>query len=131
MSPRILVVEDDATVRSLLARFLRARGSTVVTLRNPGEMEFSSATVDVVITDLHFDTGNATGFDVIAQSRHLWPAARVVLLTGDASPEVVDRALALGAEAVVTKGQSLDELADLVFPRPSAAIGTTTSHSPT
>jgi CheY-like chemotaxis protein len=82
-----------------------------------------AAPFDVVLMDLQMPV--LDGFDATAQIRaHDEPAirgVRVIALTADASPEARARALAVGADAVLTKPYRPEELFSALSPsRPSS-----------
>jgi CheY-like chemotaxis protein len=112
-SHSILVVEDNATLASVVRTFLKLEGFTpriasnreefVAELRKPPVPDLML--LDAVLPD-------ADGFDILARVRK-HPALQrlpVILLTGRASKEEVMRGLSLGATGYVTKPFELDVL---------------------
>ena len=72
--------------------------------------------LDVLRSDLRL-TGiyGVEGLDIIEWSRHLRPETRVVLLTGNGTPEIEAEARRLGVDAFIYKPKPLPELAQIVF----------------
>jgi len=111
----LLLVEDEANARRILALGLEMQGHRVTTCASPEEAEvcMKSATFDVVLTDLRME-GRDAGLDVIRMSRSLQPDARVLLLTAYASAETAVLAMKQGAFDYLTKPVSGEALAAAV-----------------
>jgi DNA-binding NtrC family response regulator len=93
----ILVVDDDALVRSYLTRVLTHEGHTVTTVESGedalacvAEQEF-----DLAFVDLKMD--GIGGMEVISVLRERWPDTIVIVLTGHPTLETVFEALRQGA----------------------------------
>lgn len=109
----VLVVDDDPAVLRVVARILGCRFA----VRTAGDPETalrlaSARRPDLVLLDLHFATGN--GFEALRELTRFDPDLRVVVLSGDADPDAVDRALREGAVAYMTKPVMPDEVRDMV-----------------
>jgi len=99
----ILVVDDDAEIRNLLARYLRQQGYrvTVAADRREYEMQFAADTPDLVVLDVMLPDGS--GLDICRSLHGSQNAVPVILLT--ALKEDVDRiiGLELGADDYLGK----------------------------
>ncbi|MBW8792203.1 MAG: response regulator transcription factor [Streptomyces sp.] len=108
---RVLVVEDDAKVRSLLRRGLEHEGFSVATAADAAEARWQVAesTVDAIVLDVLLP--DADGFAVCEQLRAQGTWAPVLMLT--ALDDVRDRVrgLDVGADDYVVKPFALPELA--------------------
>lgn len=107
--PRVLVVDDDATLRRTLSLNLRARGYTA-DLAGTGEAALQLAAShhpDVVILDLGLPGLN--GLEVIAGIRG-WSSVPIVVLSGRDTESMKVEALDLGADDYLTKPFGMDEL---------------------
>jgi two-component system KDP operon response regulator KdpE len=107
--PRVLVVDDDASLRRTLALNLRARGYTA-DLAGTGEAALRMAAShhpDVVILDLGLP--GMDGLDVIAGIRG-WSSVPIVVLSGRDTESMKVKALDLGADDYLTKPFGMDEL---------------------
>jgi DNA-binding NtrC family response regulator len=100
---RVLVVDDDAGVRSLLAAVLARAHATVVTASSGAEAiaalgreEFDVACIDVVLPD-------QSGLDVLRWARSAEVDAEFIVLTGHADVETAVEAMRLGAYDFVVK----------------------------
>src|SRR5690349_24909599 len=100
---RILIVDDEANMRRILAALLRGDGHSIT--EAGGTREALSAVAagpfDLVITDQKM--GDGTGLDVLAACRDADPALPVVLLTAFATIDLAVEALRLGAFDFLTK----------------------------
>ena len=124
---RVLVVDDERSIRELLARSLGRRGHDVIEAQDGDEalriIEDRDAQIDVIVSDIRMP--GLGGDDLLARLRVSRPelAERVVFITGDA---VSRRTGALEQEdlPVLLKPFQLDAVAALVEQR--AAQGTQT-----
>jgi signal transduction histidine kinase/ActR/RegA family two-component response regulator len=123
---RVLLAEDNPTMQFVTARLLRRWRVTHAVVDDGAACldALNAADYDVVLMDLQMPV--LDGFDATAQIRaHVAPAihgVRVIALTADASPDARTRALAVGADAVLTKPYRPEELfTALAQPRPAPA----------
>ena len=107
---RVLVVDDEATIRDLLSGSLRFAGFEVVTAASGAEAVRAAARSrpDLILLDVMMPDGD--GFEVARRLRAAPGGIPTVFLT--ARDEVTDRVagLNLGADDYVTKPFSLDEV---------------------
>lgn len=104
--PRVLFVDDDATIRTLFQEILQMDGLEV-TLADSARRARSMLerdSFDVVITDLRMESETA-GFDVLRFARSLAVIPFLVLLTAYPVPRDVWRDA--GADMMLTKGFSV------------------------
>lgn len=121
-SLRIVVAEDDADMRCLVARALRGEGHHVVELHDGNALlEYLasvllqcplSSSVDLVITDLRMPGAN--GLDVLAGIRSSGWDVPVIVVTAFGDASVHARGESLGALAVIDKPFDVAALARLV-----------------
>lgn len=106
----VLVVEDDTTFRSTLARDLGLRGHTVAVAGSVDEAvtALSKDRFEVLLTDLRL--GDRDGIDLLKRARTVAPATRSILMSGFASARDYQRAIELGAVRVLCKPFSSAEL---------------------
>ncbi len=108
---RVLLLEDDDTLASLLARVLRTDGYQVEVLES-GEALPQPAKVssfDVVLSDIHL-AGKATGHDVLRKVREANPTMPVILMTAYADIEGAMSAVSQGAYDYLAKPIEPNEL---------------------
>jgi two-component system response regulator HydG len=110
MSARMLVVEDQDTVRDLLVAVLRAEGYEVETASSGedalGVLERES--FGLVLLDINLP--GITGMDVLARARPLQTDAQFLMLTGYGSVRSAVEAMRLGAFDYLNKPVDIDEL---------------------
>jgi DNA-binding NtrC family response regulator len=109
---KVLVIDDEQGIRSLLDTLLSRKGYTVV-LADGGRkgMElFQREHPDVVVLDLNMP--QMGGVAVLQQIRMLKPDQPVIMLTGDGTPEKEQQAHALGVSEFIEKGFSLHRLGE-------------------
>ncbi len=107
---RILVIEDDSSLRQVLEMFLRKTGHEVVSassaeegLRFVGDNEF-----DLVLTDLKL--GRQSGLDVLSRVKASAPECEVIVMTAYSTVETAIEAMRRGAFDYVGKPFKLDEI---------------------
>jgi two-component system OmpR family response regulator len=92
-SPHVLVVDDDAEIRTLLGRYLVGQGFRVSLAadRRALEAELATAAIDLVVLDVLLPDGS--GLDICRDLRRRRPSLPIILLT--ALKEEVDRIIGL------------------------------------
>lgn len=111
---RCFLVEDSPVIRyNLIATLEEMLPMRVVGFAEdaPGAerwMAMSGTDCDLLIIDIFLKAG--TGLEVLQQAGRLCPAARRVVLTNYATPDMRQRCLQLGADRVFDKSAELDEL---------------------
>lgn len=107
--PHLLMVDDDAEILALIARYFGAQGFRVSTASDGAAMRaiLASESVDVILLDLGLPRED--GLELTRQLRARWHGA-IIIVTGRG--ESVDRVvgLELGADDYVTKPFDLREL---------------------
>ena len=107
---RLLVVDDDAPTRDLLASLLGFEGYDVTCVATGAEaLEILSAdTHDLALIDLHLP--DIPGQELLAKARGLENAIQVIIMTGFASIDSAVEAMRLGAYDYITKPLRTEEL---------------------
>src|SRR5215475_10786565 len=108
--PRILIVEDDQTFRETICEVLRDAGYKVKGARSlrKATKRLNKHEFDLVFTDFHL--GEHTGFEVLEVANKTRPNAKIVLMSSQADPELVEQALQVGATLFMAKPFRLNEL---------------------
>jgi DNA-binding NtrC family response regulator len=111
---RILIVDDELSVRDSLAEWFREDGFLVETAEDgPAALRaMDRGPYDIVLLDLKMP--GMDGIDVQKRIREIDPAATIIILTAYASVETAVQALKLGAFDYVTKPVDPDDLSNLV-----------------
>ena len=117
-SPRILVVDDEATVLAAIAEYLTAYGMAVDTAceREEAEAMVLAFPYDLVLSDMQLTGAHGReGLELLRFVREHRPDARFVLLTAHGSRELAEDAHSHGADQFLGKPLPLSELAAVVF----------------
>jgi GAF domain-containing protein/ActR/RegA family two-component response regulator len=113
-SLRCLVVDDEPTVRAVLADMLSSAGHAVVDLGDGADAiaRFRSERFDLVLTDLAMP--RVSGWQVARAVKQLAPAVPVFLVTGFGVELSPDERRANGVDAVLVKPLQIQEILDAV-----------------
>ena len=98
---RILVVDDDESIRHFLEILLTDAGHAVECASDVASARRMFAEQDVVITDLRL--GRESGLDVLRFVKQTRPSCEVIVMTAFATTEAAIQATRLGAHDFVTK----------------------------
>jgi DNA-binding NtrC family response regulator len=112
---RVLVVEDEELMRSIIAQLLRGEGYQVIEA-HAAEVAlqiFEKESVDLAILDLNLGSGG-NGLDLLGKIRDLDPEVMGIILTAYASVESAVDALRKGAYDYLTKPFANDHLKAVV-----------------
>ena len=124
---RILIIDDDDTLRGIIVKSLTHAGHSVTQANNgrKGVAQFKASPTDLVITDLVMP--EQEGMETIKILHRDFPALPVIAMSGglDGSPLYLDLTRRLGAMVTLTKPftlQQLKQAIDEIFAkRPPAA----------
>jgi DNA-binding NtrC family response regulator len=111
----VLVVDDELLIRWSVSETLSAAGHCVVQAsdgRSAIDALTSMADIDVVLLDYRLP--DSDDLALLGRIRHAAPDAAVVMMTAYGTPEMIDDALALGAQAVITKPFHMHDLPGVV-----------------
>ena len=111
---RLLVVEDDAAVRTTIVTFLELEGYAVDAVSSTGEalQRLSENTYPIVISDIYID--DRTGLDVLNAARGKDPDCSVILMTARGTMETVMAATRGGAFDYVAKPFEIDRMLETI-----------------
>jgi len=103
----IMIVDDEPQVAEVLARSLTRQGhhTTVVHSGQEALDRLNSVALDAMFLDVSMPGMN--GLDVMAEVKRLKPALAVVVITGHATADEVERVKQLGAVDVIQKPSAL------------------------
>ncbi len=124
---RILVIDDDPTVRSILGRMLRRAGYETLSAADglTGRQLLQAHGADVAIVDV-FMPGHG-GLSTITALRRDWPELKIISISGAdrAGPlHMAARATALGADDFLKKpfeARELLSVIEILLPEPPAS----------
>lgn len=114
-SQRVLILDDESSLRTALFRVLDRKGLNVITANKIEEAKIlcqGDTHIDLAIVDLNLPDGD--GIEFMSYLKSLHPATEVIILTGHATIESAIRATQKGAFHFVTKPFNLEELMSLI-----------------
>lgn len=111
---RILIIEDDEGMRSLLKDFLEEEGYEIDSVDNGSEAfrKIVKEVYDLIVTDVRMP--GLSGLDILPGIRKLQPEAPVIVITAFGDKEVYRRAFERGATAYLEKPIHLENLKNLI-----------------
>jgi CheY-like chemotaxis protein len=103
----IMIVDDEPQVAEVLAQSLARQGhrTTVVHSGQEALEQLHTVAVDAMFLDVSMPGMN--GLDVMAEVKRLKPSLAVVVITGHATEDEVERVKELGAVDVIQKPSAL------------------------
>lgn len=109
-SIKILVVDDDSSIRNMLSIVLKKNGYNVVCSETSEAAlkKLKNETFDMIITDIKMP--GISGIDLLKKIKTIHPEIPVIMITAFASANDAVEAMKLGAEDYITKPFNLDEL---------------------
>lgn len=116
MTRRVLVVDDEDSITLSLRHLMKREGYTVAVARDGEEAlaAIAEACPDLVLLDIMIPKRD--GYDVCQTIRANpdWASIKIVMVSAKGRDIEVEKGLALGADAYVTKPFSTRELASMV-----------------
>ncbi len=111
---RILIIEDDAEMRSLLKDFLEEEGFKADSAKSGPEalIKLKQSPRDLIITDIRMP--GPSGLEILPKIRILYPEVCIIVITAFGSEEIRRRSLEIGADGYLEKPLHLDELREMV-----------------
>jgi len=114
-SHRVLLVDDDKGVRTMMKASLESKGFDVIPAASVTEALklITTESFDVLITDLHMPNPS-DGFAVVTAMRHSHPDALTLLVSGYPDVKSAMEAILLQADEIIVKPFEVGKLAELV-----------------
>ena len=112
--PRILIVDDEPSILSVLGTLLKAQSHEVTPARS-GEAALNllkTQSFDLMISDIRM--GSMDGMQLLQHVRRAHPGLAVIMLTAFGTVEIAVEAMKLGAADFLPKPFSLDHLMAVV-----------------
>lgn len=114
ITQRVLIVDDETSLRTALFRALDRKGFQVITASTFKEAEtlaFSEKPLDLALVDLRLPDGD--GIELMSKLKAYHASLKVIILTGHGTIENAVEATRRGAFHFVTKPCNLDEIMTL------------------
>jgi signal transduction histidine kinase len=116
MQAVIVIVDDDAQIRDVLARYARHMGHTVIEGSNGVEalevIADNTHTIDLLLTDIMMP--RMSGIELLKAAHELLPDLPIAMITGAATLDNSIAALNAGAYAYLIKPVKGDEVRDVI-----------------
>jgi DNA-binding NtrC family response regulator len=111
---RILIIEDDKEMRSLLEDVLGEEGFKTESAGNGSEglRKLAEEPFDLILTDIRMP--GLTGLDILPVIKRLKPEAPVIVITAFGNEEIYRRSTEKGAAGYLEKPIHMDKLKTLV-----------------
>lgn len=112
--PRVLIIDDDPDISSVLVAALEVVGCTVTSETSSARAEIAceNAMPDLVLVDMMMP--GRSGIELIGPLHQIAPDAIICIMTGMGDPALLKRSLVSGAWNVLCKPYSLTDLAELI-----------------
>ncbi|MCI0820923.1 MAG: response regulator, partial [Chloroflexi bacterium] len=119
---RVLVADDEPSIRQLLAATLALQGYEVTAARDGDEAKrlLEREPFEVVITD--YQMPGLNGIDVLRFAKLMNEGCQVVVITGRDGPGIQEKAIAYGAADYIQKPFSLDAITRAMASLPNEAV---------
>lgn len=114
-SSRVLIVDDESSLRTALFRMLDRKGLSVITASRGDEAKMlcqGDQALDLALVDLNLPDGN--GIDLMGHLKSVHPNCQVIILTGHGTIESAVLATQQGAFHFMTKPFNMEELVSLI-----------------
>ncbi|WP_310346525.1 ATP-binding protein [Rhodoferax saidenbachensis] len=112
----VMYVDDDQALVFLVARVLTRKGFAVTTFTDPHEaqaaLQAQPEAFDLLVTD--YNMPGYSGVDLLRHAKAIRPDLPVALASGYVTPEIEQRALQEGANALIYKPNDVNELCETV-----------------
>ena len=111
---KILVIDDDSIIRTLLSSSLSKSGYEVITAKDgeSGIQKAKSENPDLVITD--YQMPGLTGLDVLNELKKTQPGIPVILLTAHGDVALTIKSIQLGAYDFIEKPIHMTEMLEII-----------------
>ena len=111
---KILIIDDEDKLRTLLARIIRLEGFDVLEAISckAGLKKLEQSAIDVVLCDVKLTDGN--GVELVKEIKQLYPTIEVILLTAYGNIADGVQAIKNGAFDYITKGNDNDKIIPLI-----------------
>lgn len=111
-APRILIVEDSATVRAMLSQQLENQGMVVIHAGDgrEGLEKALSGMFDLIVTDVEMPSMDGLTFCEHVKKNAATRSTPVIMLSSHDSDEDIERGFRAGASAYISKSKARDEL---------------------
>ena len=97
MKSKILILDDDAEIQSLLEEVLSGNNFQVYQASDAASLQTTFANIEPEVVLLDYKLPDANGLDLLPSIKKQFPECEVIMLTGHASYDVAVEAIKRGA----------------------------------
>ena len=114
--PKLMVVDNEMDICNFLKSFFGLRGYEVATALNADEamIKIAEQKPDLIILDVNMRR-EGEGLEYLPQIKQKFPGIKVIIVTGIADEDTIEKARQLGADDYITKPLVLEYLETTVF----------------
>jgi DNA-binding NtrC family response regulator len=111
---KVLIVDDEIGMRRSLSRILEAEGHSLQTAEDAIEAQqiLMQGNIDIVVTDIIMP--KVSGVDLLKIIREKYPAAKVILITGEPTVDTAIHAVRSGAFDYIAKPVDKESICKVV-----------------
>ena len=126
---KILIIDDDMDMCSLLSRFLQRKGfeTDMAHNGNRGIAKFKESNADIVLCD--FRLGDKEGREVLRDIKSINPATIVIIITGYSDIKIAVDVIKAGAFDYITKPLVPDEVLNVINKALQTPVSSSSSSS--
>lgn len=110
MNSHILFVDDEPPIRELLSLYFRKKGLAVTAVSTTAEARAEVARGEFSLAILDVGLAGENGLELLSMLKHDYPQMPVIIFTGLGGEELLQSAMAAGANGFMRKTSSLDSL---------------------
>ena len=113
MTSKIMVVDDDTDIRSTLEEILMDEGREVVSAEDGFQAIEMASDSRIALIFMDIQMPGMNGVDAFLTIKEKLPDCVVVMMTGYAVEELVQKALSEGAKMVLSKPVSIEQILEI------------------
>lgn len=111
---KILIVDDEEHIRSLMESYLTKQGFTTYLAQN-GKEAFEIITTkkpDLIFLDIQLP--GMDGVEILKEVKKKYPDIAVIMISGNATEEIAKETLEIGAFEYINKPVDLDKVSEVI-----------------
>ena len=116
MSAEILIIDDNADIRSILEELIKDTGykTRLAANFNQAEIEIDKKLPDLAIIDIKLDKGDKDGIELLKKITKKDKSIPIIMISGHANVQLAVEAIRLGAYEFIEKPFSTEKIVNYV-----------------
>lgn len=114
MTGRIMVVDDDVDLRVTLQEILMDEGQDVISAEDGFEAVKKASESRIALIFMDIQMPGMNGVDAFLAIKEILPDCVVVMMTGYAVEDLIQKALSEGAKTVLSKPVSIQQILEII-----------------